>query len=69
MNDVIGKRIKELRTEAGLTQKMFGERLSVSQDTVSLWETGRSLPTTELVIEICKMLNISADYLLGLKDF
>lgn len=69
MNDVIGKRIKELRTEAGLTQKKFGERLSVSQDTVSLWETGRSLPTTELVIEICKMLNISADYLLGLKDF
>ena len=41
MND-IGKRIKEIRIENKLTQQEFGEKLSVSQDTVSLWETGKS---------------------------
>ena len=43
----IGKRIKEIRLESGLSQQKFGEILSVSQDTVSLWEKGKSVPTTE----------------------
>lgn len=69
MIEIISKRIREIRMDASLTQKAFGEMLSVSQDTVSLWETGRSLPTTEYVIAICKATHVSADFLLGLRDY
>ena len=66
---LIGKRIKEIRTENKLSQKQFGEILSVSQDTISLWETGKSLPSAEFLIAISKTFNVSVDYILKLTDF
>lgn len=66
---LIGKRIKEIRTENGLSQQKFGEMLSVSQDTVSLWEKGKSVPTTEFLIAIAKKFEVSVDYILCLKDY
>ena len=38
-------RIKELRQVNGLTQAEFGKKIGVSQDTISLWEQGKSIPT------------------------
>ena len=63
------KCIKEIRLDFKLSQKHFGEMLSVSQDTISLWETGKSLPTTELLIAMAKKFNVSVDYILCLTDF
>ena len=65
----IGKRIKEIRTENGLSQENFGKLLSVSQDTISLWENGKSLPTTEFLIALSTQFDISVDYILCLKDY
>ena len=65
----IGKRIKEIRLENGLSQQKFGEALSVSQDTVSLWENGKSVPTTEFLIAIATNFEVSVDYILCLKDY
>ena len=65
----IGKRIKEIRIENKLTQKEFGDKLSVSQDTISLWETGKSLPTAEFLILIAKTFKVSVDYILCLIDY
>ena len=65
----IGKRVKEIRIEHGLSQQKFGELLSVSQDTISLWEKGKSLPTTEFLIAIAKQFDVSIDYILCLKDY
>ena len=62
----IAKRIKEVRVENKMNQSEFGKSLFVSQDTISLWETGKSLPNTEALILICKKYDISADYILGL---
>ncbi len=69
MGEMIAKRIKEIRTENKLTQAQFGERLSVSQDNVSLWENGKSFPTVEHVITICVTFSVSSDYLLGLTEY
>lgn len=66
---LIASRIKEIRTGNGLSQTQFGERLSVSQDTVSLWEKGKSTPTTEFVVLIAREFQVSADYVLGLSDY
>ena len=65
----LGQRIREIRTEAKLTQAQFGEKVAVSQDTVSLWENDKSAPSAEYLAEICRIFNVSADYLLGLKEF
>ena len=65
----IGERIKEIRKESGLSQQAFGKALAVSQDTVSLWENGKSLPTAEFLIAIAQTFNVSTDYILSLKDY
>ena len=67
-SNIIGERIKEVRNEYELSQSEFGKGISVSQDTVSLWEKGKSLPNTEYIILICTKYNVSADYLLGIID-
>ncbi|MGN0817345.1 MAG: helix-turn-helix transcriptional regulator [Candidatus Coproplasma sp.] len=69
MVNKVAIRIKEIRMENKLNQTEFGKILSVSQDTVSLWEKGKSFPTVEAVITISEKFNVSADYILGLKDF
>lgn len=68
MKDLVAERIREIRQDYGLTQSQFGEKLSISQDTVSLWEKGKAYPNTEYVIAMCKKFNVSADYLLGIVD-
>lgn len=68
-SQVIATRIKEIRTENALSQAEFGRKISASQDSVSLWEQGKSVPTTEYVIIICKQFHVPADYLLGLSDY
>lgn len=66
---LIGKRIKEIRTENRLSQQKFGEMLSVSQDTISLWEKGKSVPTTEFLIAIATKFGVSVDYILCLQEY
>ncbi len=65
----IGKRIKEIRLDCGLSQEKFGDLFSVSQDTISLWENGKSVPTTEFLIAIAKQFDVSVDYILCLKEY
>ena len=65
----IGKRIKEIRLERGLSQEKMGQILAVSQDTVSLWEKGKSVPTAEFLIAMAKNFEVSVDYILCLKDY
>lgn len=68
MKERISDRIKELRAEFDLSQAKLGDLLSVSQDTISLWENDKALPSVEYIIVICKIFDVSADYLLCLKD-
>ena len=67
MKRVIGNKIKEIRTDNNLSQAEFGKLFFVSQDTVSLWENGKSYPNTEFIIAIAKHFNLSADYILCLE--
>ena len=63
----IGKNIKELRKENGLTQTQLADLLFVSQDTVSLWECGKSLPDVKALIAMTKIFGVSADYILDIE--
>lgn len=57
-------KIKKLRAENKLTQEQLAEKLKVSRSTISSWETGRSYPDLEMIIEICDCFNVSLDFLL-----
>jgi len=61
-------RLKELRLENNLTQAQLAQQLNVSQRSISSWETGFRQPDYELLEKICKLFNVSADYLLGMID-
>lgn len=65
----IGKFISECRKNKNLTQNQLAERLNITDRAVSKWETGRSLPDSSLMIELCKILDITVNELLnGEKD-
>ena len=64
----IGQRIKEERQSKNISQTELGKLIGVTQDSISLWEKDKRIPDTQYIIELCKVFNISADYLLGLED-
>ena len=65
---VIGEIIKMLRQEHNMTQTELAKLLFTSQDTISLWERGKSLPDIKSVIIMTKIFDVTADFLLGLED-
>lgn len=65
--DCIGKNIKSLRLSNGLTQVKLASKISSTQDTISLWECGKSYPDAESLIVIAKFFNVTVDDLLNFK--
>lgn len=61
----IGKRIKNLRTEAGLLQSELGKVIGFSGQVVSNVERGYSYPSTEFVNRCVAYFGVPADYILG----
>lgn len=68
MLTVFRERVKELRTDLGLSQPEFSERLGVGAGAVSLWERGCTIPALGTLMRICTEYDVSADWLLGLVD-
>ncbi len=48
----IGKFLKELRKQKGLTQEQIAEKFNVSNRTISRWENGNNMPDLDILIEI-----------------
>lgn len=66
MNNIeIGNYIKKLRKEKKYTQKQLAEKLNVSFQAVSKWETGETLPDTSLLLTLANELNTSVERLLN----
>src|SRR5262245_20735494 len=57
----LGRRIRELRVAAGLSQKALAEAAGVPQSQVSQWESGNSSPLATTVPAICDALGCSPD--------
>lgn len=60
-----GKFIAELRKEQRLTQEQLGEKLGVTNKTVSRWETGSYMPPVDVLLELSRVLSISINELLS----
>lgn len=58
-------RIKMLREQRGIDQKVLAIDLSVSQPTVSDWENGKKMPSNKSAMRMADYFGVSMDYLLG----
>lgn len=61
----IGKFIAERRKEVKLTQAQLAEKLNITDRAISKWETGRTMPDSSLMLELCGILKISVNDLLN----
>ncbi len=61
----IGKFIASCRKEQGMTQAALAERLGISDRAVSKWETGKSMPDSGIMLELCALLAINVNELLS----
>lgn len=66
--ETIGQRMQRLRIELGMSQEALGEALGVGRSTVIRYESGQTLPNSDVILRLCAVFGVSADYLLGLKD-
>lgn len=66
--EVFRERLKILRKEKGYTQEKMAQLLNMGQSSYAKWENGRTEPTLKSIIELSKILDISTDYLLGVRD-
>jgi transcriptional regulator with XRE-family HTH domain len=65
----VGKRLKEGRKQAGLTQAALAEELFMTQQQYSRFENGVFELNYEQIVFLCKRLEISADFLFGLQKY
>lgn len=62
-----GNRLKQLRTEKGLTQKELASLIGTQHSIISFYENSDRFPTPEVIISISKIFHVSTDYLLGVE--
>ena len=61
----IGKFISQCRKNANLTQMQLAEKLNITDRAVSKWETGKAMPDTSIMLDLCSILKISVNDLLS----
>lgn len=60
----ISARLKQLRTEKGLTQEQTAKRVSVTRSTLSAYENGTRYPSYDVLVNLSYLFGVSTDYLL-----
>lgn len=61
----IGRFIAQCRKEKKLTQSQLAEKLNITDRAVSKWETGKCMPDSSIMLELCKILGITVNELLS----
>jgi len=66
---IISTRIKELRLENNVSRAVLANAVGVDKRTISFWENGINEPKAGYIVKLAQFFGVSADYLLGLKDY
>ena len=61
----IGSFIAQCRKEKKLTQMQLAEKLGITDRAVSKWETGKTMPASSIMLELCEILGITVNELLS----
>ena len=62
-----GEKLRTFRKQKKMTQKQIGERIDISNATISSWEDGTKTPNVLSIIALCEAFDLSLDDLVGLK--
>ena len=62
-----GKKLKELRKQAGMTQQQLADKLGITKSVVSYYELSERTPSPEVLKDLALIFRVSADYLLGIE--
>ncbi len=65
---MLSEKIYALRKKCGLSQEQLAEKLGVSRQAVSKWESGTALPEIDKLILLSEYFNVSIDYLVKEQD-
>ncbi len=60
---MFNENLKKLRQIHGLTQMQMASKLNVSPSAIGMYEQGRRIPDSDILKKICKVFNVSMDYL------
>ncbi len=66
---LLGKRIKALRKEKGLTQEELGKLINVTKVSICCYEKGTRIPTIETLISLSKIFNVDLNYFAGFDNY
>ena len=61
-----GKKLKQLRTDVGMTQAELASRLNVTNSVVSYYELRERTPSPEVLIKLSAIFHVTTDYLLDI---
>ena len=64
----LGQRIQELRKGAGLTQEQLAERMGVTRQAVSKWESDGGVPELDTLIAMSRLFHVTIGQLLGVEE-
>lgn len=67
--NVFADRFKARRIQLGLSQLELSNKLNIQRTTITNYEKGNIMPTSDNLPEIAQVLNVSVDYLLGRTDY
>ena len=65
-NNNFGERLAKLRESKGWLQRDLAFRMNVKANTISNWEKGISRPNLDQICQLCQVLAVTSDHLLGL---
>lgn len=69
IKETLGRRLKERRQQLGMTQRQVAAALGVAQPVYQRFEKGIFECSYAQLVAICTLFDVSADYLLGLKEY
>ena len=64
-NSIIKERLKRLREEKGIYQKDLADKLHITRATIASYETGKSLPSLDVILKYADFFECTTDYILG----
>ena len=67
MKDSFKNRLKELRTEKGISQQKLANEIGATQKAIDFWEKGINEPKASYIIKLAKYFGVTTDYLLGIE--
>lgn len=68
MNELLPKRLRELRKENKYTQEEMAKKLGITTSAYGFYEQGKTVPDASKVLELARMFDVTTDYLLGAVD-